>query len=484
MQTAEADRVGTGIDDLDAILHGGLVPGRAYTVRGQPGTGKSILGMHFLTAAPDDTPLYVNLEESTANVRENAASIGIDLSNVAFCDLSPESDYFRDNQSYDLFDPDEVEGEAVSGRIVEAIEETDPDRVLLDPATHLRQFSADESRFRKEMASLRRFLAERDATVLYATQPTTADSDETLQFLTDGTIELNRGSKGRTVEVSKFRGSGYRSGEHTLRITGEGMAVYPKLNPGDHDRTFTPEPISSGVPELDAMLSGGIERGTVSVVSGSPGVGKTTTAAHFAAEAAARGDRAALYLFEEAAETFRHRSRSIGLPVAEREADGTLEIEEVEPLALSPDVFADRVRSAVEARDVEVVVIDGISGYRMSILGDETGLLRELHALCRYLGNMGVTVVLVDDIDSVTGEFQPTSRRISYLADNIVFFRYIEYRGEIRKAIGVLKKRVSDFEPTLRRFRITGDGLVVGEPLTGLRGILSGTPEWSDDDAS
>ncbi|WP_135820462.1 ATPase domain-containing protein [Halostella litorea] len=484
MDSDVTGRVGTGIADLDAVLNGGLVPGRAYTVRGEPGTGKSILGMHFLTAAPDDAALYINLEESTANVRENAASLGIDLSDVAFCDLSPESDYFRDNRSYDLFDPDEVEGEAVSDRIGEAIEATDPDRVFLDPATHLRQFAADESRFRKEMASLRRFLAERDATVLFATQPTTAHSDETLQFLTDGTIELNRGSKGRTVEVTKFRGSGYRGGEHTLEISGEGMRVYPKLAPGDHDRTFKPDPISSGVPELDAMLSGGLERGTVSVISGSPGVGKTTTAAHFAAEAAARGERAALYLFEEAAETFRHRSRSIGLPVEDREADGTLETEEVEPLALSPDVFAANVRTAVEERDVEVVVIDGISGYRMSILGDETGLLRELHALCRYLRNMGVTVVLVDDIDSVTGEFQPTSRRISYLADNIVFLRYIEYQGEIRKAVGVLKKRVSDFEPTLRRFRITGDGLAIGEPLTGLRGILTGTPEWTDDDGS
>jgi circadian clock protein KaiC len=91
---------------------------------------------------------------------------------------------------------------------------------------------------------------------------------------------------------------------------------------------------------------------------------------------------------------------------------------------------------------------------------------------------MGVTVIIVNEVKAITGDFQAAEIDISYLADNIVFLRHLEIQGEMRKAIGVLKMRTSDFERTLREFRITDHGIQVGEPLTGLRGILTGAPEW------
>jgi len=140
------------------------------------------------------------------------------------------------------------------------------------------------------------------------------------------------------------------------------------------------------------------------------------------------------------------------------------------------------VRTEVEQRDTEVVMIDGVKGYTLSIQGEETALRRKLHALCRYLKNMGVTVILVDEIDQITGDFQVTNAGISYLADNILFLQYLEVQGELRKTTGVLKKRVSTFEHTLREFQITEDGVEVGDPLRGHRGILQGTPEPAEDD--
>ncbi|WP_303645369.1 ATPase domain-containing protein, partial [Haladaptatus sp. W1] len=128
--------------------------------------------------------------------------------------------------------------------------------------------------------------------------------------------------------------------------------------------------------------------------------------------------------------------------------------------------------------DTSIVMIDGIDGYKLSLRDDDDRVLvRKLHTLCRYLKNMGITVILVDEIDTVTGEFQATEAGISYLADNIVFLRHLEVSGEMRKAIGVLKKRTSDFERMLREFQITEHGLKVGEPLTELSGVLSGSPE-------
>jgi circadian clock protein KaiC len=161
---------------------------------------------------------------------------------------------------------------------------------------------------------------------------------------------------------------------------------------------------------------------------------------------------------------------------------GTLDVREMNALELSPQEFARIVRKDVEEHDAEIVMLDGIAGYRLTLHGETDMILQRLHALGRYLKNMGVTTILVDETDSPTGPFTATQENISYLADNIVFLRHVELRGELRKAIGVLKKRTSDFERTLREFEITADGIAVGEPLTGMQGILSGTPDILDDE--
>jgi len=159
--------------------------------------------------------------------------------------------------------------------------------------------------------------------------------------------------------------------------------------------------------------------------------------------------------------------------------EGTLEIEEVEALSKTPDEFAAHVRTAVEDRNVEFVMVDGTAGYRQSLRGDDSPaqLTREIHALCRYLKRMGVTVILIEEISAITGEFAPTTHQISYLADNLVFLRYLEIEGEMQKAIGVLKKRYSGFETSLRQLSIDTDGLHIGSPLTGYQGLLTGIAE-------
>jgi circadian clock protein KaiC len=477
------DRLSTGIAGLDDILSGGLLRERAYMVTGSAGTGKTIIGLHFLTAGLEagEDALFVAFEEDPADLKADAAGLGFDTEAISFVDLSPDADRFVAEESYDVFQPDVVEGSGVSSRIVDAVEETQPDRVFVDPLSHLQYLAPDEYQYRQEVAGFVTYLTGEGATVLFSSQAALPGERPTLEYLCDGSIKLDRAEKGRTIEVTKLRGSSFLSGEHTLRISGDGMQVFTKLSPDAHHRNRKLTTLSSGVDELDRLLHGGIEGRTVTVVSGSSGVGKSTTAAQFAAASAARGERAVFYLFEETRDTFVRRSESLGLPIRELEEAGTLAVEEIEALSVSPDEFASQVRTEVEDRDAEFVVIDGISGYRLSIRGDEQELIRELHSLGRYLKRMGVSAVFIDDIDSVTGDFEPTSSQISYLADNLLFLRYLEAGGELRKAIGVLKKRTGNFERTLREFEIRGDGIHVGEPLTGLRGILTGTPEWEGD---
>jgi circadian clock protein KaiC len=253
--------------------------------------------------------------------------------------------------------------------------------------------------------------------------------------------------------------------------------VYPALEPSRHESEYRAESVSSGVPEIDELLNGGLSRGTVSIISGPTGVGKTTLGTQFMKEAAGRGERSVIYLFEEGTETFMNRSKAVNIPVDDMIERGTLEVIEVEALERSPQEFAHMVRTEIEENSTDIVMIDGIAGYKLTLRGEDDTMLQRMHALGRYLNNMGVTTVFVDETKNITGEFNATQENISYLADNIVFLRHLEVEGELQKAIGVLKKRTSDFERTLRQFQITGHGIKVGEPLTGMRGILSGTPE-------
>jgi circadian clock protein KaiC len=474
------DRLSTGVPGFDEVLHGGLIPGRAYLVRGQSGTGKTILGLHFLSSGAEagEKSLYITLGESAEQIRTNAEALGFDLKGIAFLDLSPTSQFFTEIQTYDIFSPAEVEREPTTQRIIEQVETLKPQRIFLDAMTQFRYLSPDAFQFRKQVLSFLRFLREQGATVLFTSEGSEEAPDNDLQFMSDGVIHLTFSSEGRSLSVSKFRGSDFRSGDHSMRLTQTGMEVFPHLMPEVYSQEFALEVLSSGVPELDELLHGGFERSTITIISGPSGVGKSTLGLQFMKEAAGRGERSVIYAFEERQETLLHRCEGINIPVHAMKERGTLSVVQIEPLHYTPDEFANLVRYEVEQQKARIVMIDSISGYRLSVRGNE--LVTHIHALCKYLQNMGVAVLLINEVETITGDFRPTEIGISYIADNLVFLRYLEMEGELRKAIGVLKKRMSDFEKTLREFEITRYGIKVGKPLTNLRGILKGTPEWVD----
>ncbi|SMO51495.1 ATPase domain-containing protein [Halorubrum cibi] len=482
MSPALSERLSTGVVGLDEILAGGLVPERSYMISGRAGSGKTILGLHFLAEGVErgERVLFINLEEDIEDLKANAEALGFDTDAIDFLDLSPNADVFTEGRSYEVFAPSEVERESLTERIVDGVIEADPDRVVVDPLTQLRFLTDDDYQFRKQVVGFMRFLKGRNATVLFTVQDTQSLPTDDLEFITDGTIVLGSEAHGKSIRVPKFRGSSTQSGEHAYRITDRGIEVYPALQPGEHVGEYESEQISSGIPEVDELLGGGLKRGTVSIVSGPTGVGKTTLSTQFMKEAAGRGERSVIYLFEETEETFLKRSRAINIPVDRMIEKGTLRVNEVEALERSPQEFARMVREEVEERDADIVMVDGISGYRLTLRGEGGTMLQQMHALGRYLKNMGATAIFVDETRNVTGEFQATMENISYLADNIVFLRHLELHGEMRKAIGVLKKRTSDFERTIREFEITEHGIKVGEPMSGMRGILSGTPEIVD----
>lgn len=398
------------------------------------------------------------------------------MKDVAFLDLSANSRFFTEMESYDLLDRVGPEAESCSQKIIRQIEMIKPQRVFLDTMTQLRILSPDTFQFRRQVLAFLNFLTEQEATVLYTSESNDTMPDGDLQAISGGIINLISTPSGRKLSVGKFRGSGFRSGMHAMRLTEKGLEVFPRLTPRIYTRKYKWEQISSGMPELDELLHGGVSRETITIVTGPTGIGKTTLGLQFMREAASRGERSLICLFEEWEEMLLQRSEAINIPVRAMKQAGSLFIEQIEPLSFNADEFAYMVRKKIEEKHISMVMIDSIAGYRLSVQGDE--LVSQLHALCKYLQNVGVTVLLINEIDDIGSEFRVTNIGISYIADNIIFMRYIENLGELRKIIGVLKKRLTDFDKSMREFEVTRYGIKIGDPLTDLRGILGPSPVW------
>lgn len=267
-----------------------------------------------------------------------------------------------------------------------------------------------------------------------------------------------------------------------MRLTDNGMVVVPMLIPEEHGRTFDAKPMPSGIPQLDELLHGGLERGTITIITGPTGIGKSTLGAQFMKEAAGRGERSVLYSFEEEVSMLLTRCEAVQIPLRTMIDRGALSVVKVEPLQLTPDEFAGLIRHEVEEKGTSIVMIDSLEGYHLALSGDD--LISHLHALCKYLQNMGVTTLLINEKERIAGAFTATEAGISYLADNIVYLRYLEHHTgsniELRKTIGVLKKRLSSFDSSLREMEISRYGLKVKEPVTGPTTILNNTPVQVD----
>ncbi|HEX7030049.1 MAG TPA: ATPase domain-containing protein [Gammaproteobacteria bacterium] len=477
-----AERAAIGISGLDEILGGGLVPKRSYLIRGGPGRGKTTLGLQFLAAAGSgETALFIGFQESDEQLQANAGALGIDVSRVDFLSLAPDEQFFTQQQGYDVFSAADVEQQPVAESVMQAVKRLRPARVFVDSLTQLRFLSADIYQYRKQVLSFLRYLTKAGATVLFSSENSADLPDDDLQFMADGVVSFDADASGPTVRVTKFRGSDFRRGAHQMRVRAGGIVVFPRpLAPVSKLTDEERFQWKSGVVRLDAMLNGGLEAGTVSLITGPAGIGKSTLASLFATEAARQGRRAAIYLFEEEIATFLRRSKSLGIGVESPYRDGSLFIEQVEPTRYLADEFTTKVRRHVEEEEVELVVIDSTAGFELTLEGED--IRTRLHAFAKSLARMGVSVLLINEVESLMGEFKVSERGISYLSDNVIFLRYLETDGELRKTVGVLKKRLSNFDNRMHPFRLgSGGALLVDDPLQGVQGVLSAGPVLVDE---
>lgn len=478
MKKSDLKRISTGVDGFDEVLKGGLIPQSTNLLRGGPGAGKTTLGLHFLIegAKNNEKVIYITLGEPESKIRQSAGIMHLDMAGIQFLDLSPQPDFFSKVESYDIFSPADVEREPTTQKIVEVINNLKPQRVFLDSMTQFKFLSTDNFQFHKQALSFLHFLQESRATILFTTESSSLAPDDDLQFISDCVINLDHDDNGRQLRVSKCRGSDYLNGKHAFKISDRGITVFPNLVPDLNIKGLAEKTLLTGVAEIDKILHTGIEIATINLLTGHSGVGKTTLALKFACTVAESGFNSAIYTFEEEAEMMMMRAEILHIPVRKYVKEGKIFIRKIEPLLYTADEFAQIVRMDSQRNGISLIILDSIAGYKLSLR--DSDLVSKLHAFCKYFQNSGLTTLLINEVQNITGDFKVTEEGVSYLADNIIFIRYLELTGQMRKAIGVLKKRLSDFEKTLREFEVTKDGIVVGEPLTKLRGILSGTPTF------
>jgi circadian clock protein KaiC len=278
-----------------------------------------------------------------------------------------------------------------------------------------------------------------------------------------------------------MRGVAFRGGFHDFTIRTGGLDVYPRLVASEHPQTFIERDLPSGNPEFDKLLGGGLPAGTSTLLLGPAGTGKSTVATQFATAAAARGERAALLIFDENMGTFRSRSKKLGMSVDKSLDAGMLTIQQIDPAELSAGEFVALVRRIVtegggDGGPVKVLVIDSLNGY-LNAMPEEKFLTVQLHELLAFLGQQGVATILTltqaGMVGSMTSPVDTT-----YLADNVVLFRFFEAGGWVRRAISVVKKRNGYHERTIREIDMNERGIVIGEPLEGFQGVLTGVPTF------
>jgi circadian clock protein KaiC len=473
----------TGIAGLDDILRGGFPRGRLMLVQGDPGVGKTTLAMRYLLegVARGEQCLYVTLSETKAELTEVATSHGLSLEGLHVFELAPPGALTGPDEN-SLFHPSEVELAETTRAVVNLCRQIKPQRVVFDSLSEIRLLAQGQLRYRREIFALKQYFSDGDCTVLLVDDHSGAAGDGHLESLVHGVIRLEQltplyGAHRRRLRVLKLRGVDFRGGYHDFSIVRGGLEVFPRLVAAEHRQAFSREPISSGLPQLDALLCGGFDPGTSALLLGPAGTGKSALVTQLAVAAAARGERVAHYAFDESVPTLLTRTASLGIDLARHREAGMITIRQVDPAEVPPGQFAGQVRHQIEQSGARVVIIDSLNGY-LNAMPSEQFLILQLHELLTYLGQRGILTVLTMAQHGLVGREMASPADVSYLADAVILLRHFEAGGSVRKAISVLKKRTGAHESSIRELRMSSRGLQVGRPLVEFKGVLTGMPSY------
>ncbi len=480
--------ISTCIAGLDNVLSGGFLRDAFYLVQGDPGSGKTTLALQFVQGRhkAGDRCLYISLTESCRDLESTCKSHGWSLEGIELRDLTRAVPDLAESSETSVFHPADTELSEMMKVIAQDVERVNPTCVVFDGLSELRLLSGDRLRYRRQLLALKEFLAVKGATVLVLDDRSSAFPDLQPESLVGGSLVLERhlpvyGRARRRLFVTKVRGANFREGYHDYEIVTGGLVVHPRLVAGEHHKAFQGGIFPSGIPNLDTMLGGGLTVGSTTLFLGPAGAGKSTVSTQFVVNALQRGEKAAMYVFDEVMHIMIERAEKLcfGKPggFGGYVREGLLHAQQIDPAQMSPGAFAHEVRRAVEA-GAKVIVIDSLNGY-LNAMPQESYLTTHLHELFAYLNQKGVVTLMVVAQHGMLTAGTAGDVDVSYLADTVLLFRYFEASGEVNQAISVLKRRTGQHERSIRELKIEATGVRVGEPLRQFRGIMTGVPQYT-----
>lgn len=441
--------------------------------------------MQFLRSGAEqgEKCLYITLSETEDELRSSATSHDWDLAGISIYELVPPESLLDEEQQQSLLYSSDLELGETTKRIFEAFEAINPERVVVDSLSEIRLLAQSSLRYRRQILALKHYFAKRNSTVLMLDDLTTDVNDKTVHSVAHGVIRLEElapeyGSERRRMRVIKYRGRRFRGGFHDLAIETGGVQVYPRLVSAEHRSSFDRTVISTGQASFDALLGGGIERSSSVLILGPAGTGKSITALTFVNSAIARGEKAAMFVFDEELGLLIERAKALGIDLQSFVDAGSLVLEQVDAAEMTPGQFSSRVRDCVEEYGARTVVIDSLNGYQAAMPG-EHALVLHIHELLQYLNRRGTTTYLTVAQHGLVGDMR-SPVDVTYLADTVILLRYFEALGRVRRAISVVKKRTGAHEDTIREYTISGEGVTLGDPLDGFQGVLRGVPTMVD----
>jgi len=474
-----------GVTGLDDVLGGGLPRNRLYLLQGDPGVGKTTLALQFLREGQrlGETGLYITLSETKEELESVAESHGWKLKGIRLFELSSIEEKLRGETESTFFHPSEVALSRTTKAFLDEVERVKPGRVVFDSLSEMRMLAETPLRYRRQILQLKQFFSGRKCTVLLLDDCSSGARDLQIESIAHGVLTLHRSSPEygiarRQLNIQKIRGVKYREGNHDLIIERGGLVIFPRLVAAEHHAAFKRESFASGITELDALLGGGLDRGTSNMFMGPPGTGKSTLAIKFGLASAERGERVSFYIFDETKATLMARAKKLGMDIQPHVKSGLIQVNQIDPAEISPGELVHRIRRTVAEEKTRMIVIDSINGY-LNAMPEERYLNLQLHELLAFLNQQGVITMMILAQQGLIGTMQ-SAVDLTYLADTVLLLRYFEALGALKQAISVVKKRSGDHERTIREIQVSEGGIRLGKPLTDMQGVLTGVPTFHD----
>ncbi len=463
-QIKELERITTGLSRLDEILDGGFPRYSIIFLAGLPGTGKTILSEQalFANASLGRTGLYLS------TISEPVIKVLRFLQGFSFF----RPDLFGSKVIYgDVGGPLRTGGPAEMLRQVdELVREHRPDLLVIDSYKAVRDTIRDPLAFREFTTDLAIHLSVWEVTTILVGEYSAEDIREAPEFaIADAIIYLygteEAAKQKRFLRVMKMRGSSFFAGEHYFDITSDGITVYPRMVPqvvGEYE--FPGSRTGSTIDGLDEMMGGGIYEGTATFISGGTGSGKTTLALSFLVDAARRGMPGLYASFEEGPKQIMRNTAAYNWDLPGLVDRRLLDIYHVSPSELNVDRHAYEIKERADRLGARLLVIDSVTAFEAA-LPDLAKYQSYLWAINDYFKRQGVTIIMISEVVNAFAPLQISAAGVSFLADNIIFLRYVEMAGEIKRAIGILKMRGSRHDMHLRELILDPPHLRVGGPL-------------------